>query len=78
MYLSTKHDGLLASTLEPGSYQKTSSLVIVDGFSVEITEDQVPLLSYFQVYKVISMDFFPSFWYIKSNIYFSLIYSFDV
>ncbi|KAB1215475.1 hypothetical protein CJ030_MR4G022371 [Morella rubra] len=44
VYLSTKHDGLLASTLEPGSYQKTSSLVIVDGFSVEITEDQANVL----------------------------------
>lgn len=41
LYLSKKHDELLASTLEPGSYKKTLSLVIVDGFSVEITEDQV-------------------------------------
>jgi hypothetical protein len=41
LYLSKKHDGLLASSLEPGSYKKTLSLVIVDGFSVEITEDQV-------------------------------------
>ncbi|KAF3969374.1 hypothetical protein ACB098_01G142500 [Castanea mollissima] len=40
LYLSKKHDELLASTLEPGSYKKTLSLVIVDGFSVEITEDQ--------------------------------------
>lgn len=41
LYLSRKHDELLANTLEPGSYKKESSLVIVDGFAVEITEDQV-------------------------------------
>ena len=41
LYLSRKHDELLASTLEAGSYKKTLSLVIVDGFSVDITEDQV-------------------------------------
>lgn len=41
LYLSRKHDELLASTLQPGSYKKTSSMVIVDGFTVEITEDQV-------------------------------------
>jgi hypothetical protein len=41
LYLSKKHDELLARTLEPGSYKKTLSLVIVDGFSVEITGDQV-------------------------------------
>ncbi|QCD85122.1 subtilisin-like protease SBT2.4 [Vigna unguiculata] len=40
LYLSTKHDEVLASTLEPGTYNKTSSLVIVDGFAVEITQDQ--------------------------------------
>ncbi|XP_027343187.1 subtilisin-like protease SBT2.5 [Abrus precatorius] len=44
LYLSRKHDELLASTLEPGSYKKTSSLVIVDGFVVEITEDQANVL----------------------------------
>ncbi|GKV31734.1 hypothetical protein SLE2022_230260 [Rubroshorea leprosula] len=43
-YLSRKHDALLASTLEPGSYKKTSSLVIVDGFAVEITEEQANAL----------------------------------
>lgn len=41
-YLSAKHDGLLTATLEPGTYKKTFSLVIVDGFAVEISEDQVP------------------------------------
>ncbi|KAG5563424.1 hypothetical protein RHGRI_005993 [Rhododendron griersonianum] len=41
LYLSRKHDELLATTLEPGSYNKTLSLVIVDGFAVQITDDQV-------------------------------------
>jgi len=41
LYLSRKHDELLASTLEPRSYKKISSFAIVDGFTVEITEDQV-------------------------------------
>jgi hypothetical protein len=43
MYLSRKHDELLANTLEHGSYEKKISLVIVDGFAVEITEDQVTI-----------------------------------
>lgn len=47
LYLSKKHDELLARTLEPGSYRKTLSLVIVDGFAVEITEDQVMHVSVF-------------------------------
>ncbi|XP_021753867.1 subtilisin-like protease SBT2.6 [Chenopodium quinoa] len=44
VYLSRKHDELLARTLQPGSYNKTLSLVIVDGFAVEITDDQAKLL----------------------------------
>nr|XP_004503630.1 subtilisin-like protease SBT2.5 [Cicer arietinum] len=44
LYLSRKHDEVLASTLEQGSYKKISSLVIVDGFTVEITEDQANVL----------------------------------
>ncbi|CAN0908792.1 hypothetical protein LINGRAHAP2_LOCUS25473 [Linum grandiflorum] len=40
VYLSKKHDELLSRTLEVGTYNKTCSLVIVDGFAVEITEDQ--------------------------------------
>ncbi|CDP12143.1 unnamed protein product [Coffea canephora] len=44
LYLSKKHDDLLANTLEPGSYKKTLSLVIVDGFAVEITDDQANVL----------------------------------
>ncbi|XP_058201245.1 subtilisin-like protease SBT2.5 isoform X3 [Rhododendron vialii] len=44
LYLSRKHDELLATTLEPGSYKKTLSLVIVDGFAVQITDDQANVL----------------------------------
>ncbi|KAK2664260.1 hypothetical protein Ddye_002834 [Dipteronia dyeriana] len=44
LYLSKKHDELLKSTLETGSYRKTLSLVIVDGFAVEITADQANAL----------------------------------
>ncbi|KAI4343127.1 hypothetical protein MLD38_027665 [Melastoma candidum] len=43
-YVSKKHDDLLASVLEPGSYKKTLSLVIVDCFAVEISEDQARML----------------------------------
>ncbi|KAL1364304.1 hypothetical protein HN51_012485 [Arachis hypogaea] len=44
LYISRKHDEVLATSLEPGTYRKTSSLVIVDGFAVEITEDQANVL----------------------------------
>ncbi|CAI9094288.1 OLC1v1030000C1 [Oldenlandia corymbosa var. corymbosa] len=44
LYLSKKHDELLANTFEAGSYQKTLSLVIVDGFAAEITDDQANVL----------------------------------
>ncbi|KAK6935513.1 Peptidase S8 propeptide/proteinase inhibitor I9 [Dillenia turbinata] len=44
LYLSKKHDELLATTLEPGTYKKALSLVIVDGFAVEITDDQANAL----------------------------------
>ncbi|GMH10864.1 hypothetical protein Nepgr_012705 [Nepenthes gracilis] len=44
LYLSKKHAELLARTLEPGSYKKTLSLAIVDGFAVEITDDQANVL----------------------------------
>ncbi|KAE8712785.1 putative Leucine-rich repeat protein kinase family protein [Hibiscus syriacus] len=43
-YLSRKHDELLASTLGAGSFKKTLSLVIVDGFAVEITKAQANVL----------------------------------
>ncbi|KAK8703244.1 hypothetical protein V6N13_021566 [Hibiscus sabdariffa] len=44
LYLSKKHDELLATTLQSGTYNKTFSLVIVDGFAVEITETQANVL----------------------------------
>ncbi|KAK4389190.1 UNVERIFIED_CONTAM: hypothetical protein Scaly_2388100 [Sesamum calycinum] len=44
MYLSRKHDEVLAKNLQPGTYRKTLSLVIVDGFAVEITDDQANVL----------------------------------
>ncbi|CAI0408671.1 unnamed protein product [Linum tenue] len=44
VYLSRKHDALLSRTLELGTYTKTCSLVIVDGFKVQITEDQANVL----------------------------------
>ncbi|KAF8380085.1 hypothetical protein HHK36_027555 [Tetracentron sinense] len=44
LYLSNKHEELLAKTLDPGSYKKKISMVIVDGFAVEITDDQANLL----------------------------------
>ncbi|CAN1254320.1 hypothetical protein LINPERPRIM_LOCUS8615 [Linum perenne] len=40
VYLSKKHDHLLSTSLQLGTYNKTCSLVIVDGFAVEITQDQ--------------------------------------
>ncbi|KDP25312.1 hypothetical protein JCGZ_20468 [Jatropha curcas] len=44
LYLSRKHDELLANNLDRGTYRKTLSLVIVDGFAVEITEVQANVL----------------------------------
>ncbi|KAG8375088.1 hypothetical protein BUALT_Bualt10G0064000 [Buddleja alternifolia] len=44
LYLSRKHDEVLAKNLQPGTYNKTISLVIVDGFAVEITDDQANVL----------------------------------
>ncbi|XP_062182894.1 uncharacterized protein LOC133886997 [Phragmites australis] len=43
-YLSQKHDKLLAKLLHPDSYRKRSSLAIVDGFAVEITDAQASML----------------------------------
>ncbi|GJN38139.1 hypothetical protein PR202_gb27152 [Eleusine coracana subsp. coracana] len=43
-YLSHKHDKLLAKLLQPNSYRKRSSLAIVDGFAVEITDTQASIL----------------------------------
>ncbi|KAL1552020.1 hypothetical protein AAHA92_12868 [Salvia divinorum] len=44
VYLSRKHDGILAKNLQPNSYNKTLSLVIVDGFAVELTDHQANVL----------------------------------
>ncbi|XP_078439110.1 uncharacterized protein LOC144709432 [Wolffia australiana] len=44
IYLCRKHERLLAEILEPNTYRKKSSLVIVDGFAVEITDEQAKLL----------------------------------
>uniref|UniRef100_A0ACD5VYK7 Uncharacterized protein n=1 Tax=Avena sativa TaxID=4498 RepID=A0ACD5VYK7_AVESA len=43
-YLTQKHDKLLAKLLPPGTYWKKSSLAIVDGFAVEITDAQASVL----------------------------------
>ncbi|KAG9448329.1 hypothetical protein H6P81_014457 [Aristolochia fimbriata] len=44
LYLSNKHDNLLATVLQPGTYKKRFSWVIVDGFAVEISDDQAERL----------------------------------
>ncbi|KAL8521244.1 hypothetical protein ACS0TY_011690 [Phlomoides rotata] len=44
LYLSRKHDDILAKYLLPGTYNKTLSLVIVDGFAVQITDHQANVL----------------------------------
>ncbi|KAI5383460.1 uncharacterized protein LOC127104084 [Lathyrus oleraceus] len=44
LYLSRKHDEVLARALEAGSYIKITSLAIVDAFIVEITEEQANVL----------------------------------
>ncbi|XBI16834.1 hypothetical protein VPH35_059019 [Triticum aestivum] len=52
-YLSQKHDKLLAKLLQPDTYWKKSSLAIVDGFAVEITDAQVtarPITSHAWMY----------------------------
>ncbi|KAM0939447.1 putative peptidase S8 propeptide/proteinase inhibitor I9 [Dioscorea sansibarensis] len=43
-YLNTKHDRLLAKLLQPNTYKKRSSLAIVDGFAVEMTQAQAAIL----------------------------------
>ncbi|KAI0524200.1 hypothetical protein KFK09_003564 [Dendrobium nobile] len=39
-YLSNKHKQFLAKLLQPNTYKKKCSLAIVDGFAVEITQEQ--------------------------------------
>ncbi|XP_020576764.1 subtilisin-like protease SBT2.5 [Phalaenopsis equestris] len=43
-YLSNKHKQFLAKLLLPNSYNKKSSLAIVDGFAVEITQQQAEII----------------------------------
>ncbi|CAN6804365.1 unnamed protein product [Brassica oleracea] len=43
-YLEKRHEEILESNLEPGSYKRTVSLVVVHGFGVEITKHQVIVL----------------------------------
>ncbi|KAI4368037.1 hypothetical protein MLD38_016648 [Melastoma candidum] len=56
VYVSKKHDDLLADVLEPRSYRKTLSLVIVDGFAVELSEDQAALLRSAEGVRVVEKD----------------------
>ncbi|ESQ54964.1 hypothetical protein EUTSA_v10027148mg [Eutrema salsugineum] len=43
-YLERRHEEILGSNLEAGSYKRTVSLVIVHGFGVEITKHQAKVL----------------------------------
>ncbi|CAF2071233.1 unnamed protein product [Brassica oleracea var. botrytis] len=43
-YLEKRHEEILESNLEPGSYKRTVSLVVVHGFGVEITKHQAQVL----------------------------------
>ncbi|KAF3530057.1 hypothetical protein DY000_02038087 [Brassica cretica] len=43
-YLEKRHEEILESNLEPGSYKRTVSLVVVHGFGVEITKHQAEVL----------------------------------
>ncbi|KAF7151313.1 hypothetical protein RHSIM_Rhsim02G0242000 [Rhododendron simsii] len=69
LYLSRKHDELLATTLEPGSYKKTLSLVIVDGFAVQITDDQfVPgVIESLGMMKLVPGAWYKSFYGLQIN-----------
>lgn len=44
VYLSKKHDDFLRRIFVPETYKKKLSLLIVDGFAVEITDYQADLL----------------------------------
>jgi len=56
IYVSNKHDTLLQRTLEPGSYKKRFSWVIIDGFAVEITADQADVLRSADGVRVVEKD----------------------
>ncbi|KAK6158368.1 hypothetical protein DH2020_005682 [Rehmannia glutinosa] len=56
LYLSRKHDEVLAKNLQPGTYNKTLSMVIVDGFAVEITDDQANVLRSAKEVRIVEKD----------------------
>ncbi|KAK9103837.1 hypothetical protein Sjap_021091 [Stephania japonica] len=56
LYLSNKHDEFLATMLEPGAYKKRFSWVIIDGFSVEITDDQADVLRSSKEVRIVEKD----------------------
>nr|ABK22015.1 unknown [Picea sitchensis]ABK22276.1 unknown [Picea sitchensis] len=55
-YVSNKHDILLQRALEPGTYKKRFSWVIVDGFAAEITSDQAEMLRSADGVRVVEKD----------------------
>ncbi|KAL3844490.1 hypothetical protein ACJIZ3_001893 [Penstemon smallii] len=56
LYLSRKHDEVLGKYLRPGTYNKTLSLVIVDGFAVQITETQANVLRSAKEVRIVEKD----------------------
>eukprot|EP01018_Ginkgo_biloba_P004491 Gb_07878 [translate_table: standard] len=56
MYVSSKHDMVLQRTLEPGTYKKRFSWVIVDGFAAEITPEQADMLRSADGVRVVEKD----------------------
>ncbi|GFQ08687.1 hypothetical protein PHJA_003012700 [Phtheirospermum japonicum] len=56
LYLSRKHDEILAKNLQPGTYNKTLSMVIVDGFAVEITDEQANVLRSAKEVRIVEKD----------------------
>ncbi|CAA0812101.1 Subtilisin-like protease SBT2.5 [Striga hermonthica] len=56
LYLSRKHDDVLAKNLEAGTYIKTLSMVIVDGFAVQITDEQADVLRSAKEVRIVEKD----------------------
>ncbi|KAL3635679.1 hypothetical protein CASFOL_020226 [Castilleja foliolosa] len=56
LYLSRKHDEILAKNLRQGTYNKTLSMVIVDGFAVQITDDQANVLRSAKEVRIVEKD----------------------
>lgn len=67
MYLEKRHEEILGSNLEAGSYKRTVSLVVVHGFGVEITKHQVTSVCIYFINRL-PFDFF--FSYFTNKIYF--------